>query len=81
MTAGMLVVFFLDHPYANENSSIVPTEMRRTLTGRRSRRGRPAVRRAWHPTFLGPLVTIWCNRVGNRSLTRGYATSARKILL
>ena len=32
MTAGMLVVFFLDHPYANENSSIVPTEMRRTLT-------------------------------------------------
>jgi hypothetical protein len=32
VTAGMLVVFFLDHPYANENSSIVPTEMRRTLT-------------------------------------------------
>ena len=32
VTAGMLVVFFLDHPYANENSSIAPTEMRRTLT-------------------------------------------------
>ena len=32
VTAGMLVVFFLDHPYANENSSIVPAEMRRTLT-------------------------------------------------
>jgi hypothetical protein len=26
------VVFFLDHPYANENGSIMPTEMHRTLT-------------------------------------------------
>jgi Protein of unknown function (DUF4239) len=32
VTAGLLVVFFLDHPYANESGSIVPTEMRRTLT-------------------------------------------------
>ena len=31
-TAGMLVVFFLDHPYTNESGSIAPTEMRRTLT-------------------------------------------------
>jgi hypothetical protein len=30
-TAGMLVVFFLDHPYTNESGSIAPTEMRRTL--------------------------------------------------
>jgi hypothetical protein len=32
MTAGLLVVFFLDHPYADESGSIMPTEMRRTLT-------------------------------------------------
>ena len=32
MTAGLLVVFFLDHPYADESGSIAPTEMRRTLT-------------------------------------------------
>ncbi len=31
-TAGLLVVFFLDHPYTNESGSIAPTEMRRTLT-------------------------------------------------
>ena len=31
MTAGLLVVFFLDHPYADESGSIAPTEMRRTL--------------------------------------------------
>ncbi len=31
-TAGLLVVFFLDHPYSNESGSIAPTEMRRTLT-------------------------------------------------
>jgi Protein of unknown function (DUF4239) len=31
-TAGLLVVFFLDHPYANEIGSIAPTEMHRTLT-------------------------------------------------
>ena len=31
-TAGLLVVFFLDHPYADESGSIAPTEMRRTLT-------------------------------------------------
>jgi hypothetical protein len=31
VTAGLLVVFFLDHPYANESGSIMPTEMRRTL--------------------------------------------------
>jgi hypothetical protein len=30
-TAGLLVVFFLDHPYSNEVGSIAPTEMRRTL--------------------------------------------------
>jgi hypothetical protein len=30
-TAGLLVVFFLDHPYSNESGSIAPTEMRRTL--------------------------------------------------
>jgi hypothetical protein len=32
VTAGLLVVFFLDHPYANESGSIAPTEMQRTLT-------------------------------------------------
>jgi hypothetical protein len=32
VTAGLLVVFFLDHPYANESGGVVPTEMRRTLT-------------------------------------------------
>ncbi len=31
MTAGLLVVFFLDHPYAGESGSIAPTEMRQTL--------------------------------------------------
>jgi hypothetical protein len=31
VTAGLLVVFFLDHPYEDQNGSIVPTEMRRTL--------------------------------------------------
>jgi hypothetical protein len=31
VTAGLLVVFFLDHPYANESGSIAPTEMLRTL--------------------------------------------------
>jgi hypothetical protein len=31
MTSGLLVVFFLDHPYEDQNGSIVPTEMRRTL--------------------------------------------------
>jgi hypothetical protein len=31
-TAGLLVVFFLDHPYTNESGSIAPTEMGRTLT-------------------------------------------------
>ncbi|BBZ28581.1 hypothetical protein MMAD_28760 [Mycolicibacterium madagascariense] len=31
MTAGLLVVFFLDHPYAGEHGSIGPTEMTRTL--------------------------------------------------
>ena len=31
MTAGLLVIFFLDHPYAGEKGSIAPTEMRRTL--------------------------------------------------
>jgi hypothetical protein len=32
VTAGMLVVFFLDHPYTNESGGIAPTEMQRTLT-------------------------------------------------
>jgi hypothetical protein len=32
VTAGMLVVLFLDHPYANESGGIAPTEMRQTLT-------------------------------------------------
>jgi Protein of unknown function (DUF4239) len=31
-TAGLLVVFFLDHPYTDESGSIAPTEMHRTLT-------------------------------------------------
>jgi hypothetical protein len=31
VTAGLLVVYFLDHPYANEAGSIMPTEMGRTL--------------------------------------------------
>jgi hypothetical protein len=31
VTAGMLVVSFLDHPYANESGGIKPTEMRQTL--------------------------------------------------
>jgi hypothetical protein len=28
----MLVVLFLDHPFANESGGIAPTEMRQTLT-------------------------------------------------
>ena len=32
VTAGLLVVFFLDHPYTDESGSIAPTEMSRTLT-------------------------------------------------
>ena len=40
-TAGMLVVFFLDHPYTNESGSIAPTEMagrsRSLITGARRR--------------------------------------------
>jgi hypothetical protein len=32
VTAGLLVIFLLDHPYANESGSIMPTEMHRTLT-------------------------------------------------
>jgi Protein of unknown function (DUF4239) len=31
VTAGMLVIFFLDHPFANESGGIAPTEMRQTL--------------------------------------------------
>ena len=31
VTAGLLVVAFLDHPYADQTGSIEPTEMRRTL--------------------------------------------------
>lgn len=31
VTAGMLVIFFLDRPYAGEDGSIAPTEMSRTL--------------------------------------------------
>jgi len=32
VTAALLVVFFLDHPYTNETGGIAPTEMQRTLT-------------------------------------------------
>jgi hypothetical protein len=32
VTAGMLVVAFLDHPYASQSGGIAPTEMRHTLT-------------------------------------------------
>jgi hypothetical protein len=32
MTAGLLVIFFLDHPYADTGGTIRPTEMHRTLT-------------------------------------------------
>ena len=31
VTAGLLVVAFLDHPYADQSGSVEPTEMRRTL--------------------------------------------------
>jgi hypothetical protein len=31
ITAGLLVVVLLDHPYADWSGSIAPTEMRRTL--------------------------------------------------
>lgn len=31
MCAGLLMVYFLDHPYTNDTGSLVPTEMRRTL--------------------------------------------------
>lgn len=31
VTSGMLVVAFLDHPYANESGGVAPTEMRHTL--------------------------------------------------
>ena len=32
VTAGLLVIFFLDHPYADTGGTIKPTEMHRTLT-------------------------------------------------
>jgi hypothetical protein len=32
VTAGMLVVLFLDHPFTHERGGIAPTEMRQTLT-------------------------------------------------
>jgi len=32
MTAALLTVFFLDHPYTNETGGIAPTEMQRSLT-------------------------------------------------
>jgi hypothetical protein len=32
VTAGLLVIFFLDHPYAANTGSIKPTEMHRSLT-------------------------------------------------
>jgi hypothetical protein len=32
VTAALLVVFFLDHPYTNETGGIAPTEMQRSLT-------------------------------------------------
>jgi hypothetical protein len=32
VTAGLLVIYFLDHPYAANTGSIKPTEMHRTLT-------------------------------------------------
>ncbi len=32
VTAGLLVIFFLDHPYADTGGAIKPTEMHRTLT-------------------------------------------------
>jgi hypothetical protein len=32
VTAGLLVIFFLDHPYADTGGTIKPTEMQRTLT-------------------------------------------------
>ena len=31
VTAGMLVILFLDHPFANESGGIAPAEMRQTL--------------------------------------------------
>jgi hypothetical protein len=31
ITAGLLLVNFLDHPYADKTGSIQPTEMRQTL--------------------------------------------------
>jgi hypothetical protein len=33
VVAGLLVVYFLDHPYGNANGSIRPTEMSTTLRG------------------------------------------------
>lgn len=32
VTAGMLVILFLDRPFANESGRIAPTEMRHTLS-------------------------------------------------
>jgi hypothetical protein len=32
MTAGLVDIFFLDHPYADTGGTIKPTEMHRTLT-------------------------------------------------
>ena len=32
MTAGLLVIFFLDHPYADTGVTSKPTEMHRTPT-------------------------------------------------
>ena len=48
VTAGLLVIFFLDHPYADTGGTIKPTEMQRTLT-LIDQREPSSLRRARHP--------------------------------
>ena len=54
MTAGLLVIFFLDHPYADTGGTIKPTEMHRTLTlDRPGATGVPATSAASLPRASG----------------------------
>ncbi len=56
VTAGLLLVIFLDNPYTGGNGSIKPTEMTRTLT--RIDTGRPTtLRRSRQPYLAVCLVS------------------------
>ena len=68
VTAGLLVVLFLDNPYSGGNGSIRPTEMTRTLDAHRQRRRR-ALRRARQP-YLAVASRAWVTLRRHRNLLR-----------